>query len=231
MENITGRDIEIIVAEDENEAAQILAERLAANARAGGSIALTGGSGPERAYELAAELEPDWSRSEVWWGDDRAVPPEHEWSNYRMAKEKLLDRLEKPPAAVHRIPGELGRDDGADAYQEELGSSTIDLVLLGMGPDGHIASLYPNQPTLEEKQRRVVGAEAHLEPWVDRVTLTLPTLRSGGEVLFIVTGASKAEKVAAAFKGDPDPSTPASLVRADSGRTTAIVDRAAASRL
>jgi 6-phosphogluconolactonase len=100
-----------------------------------------------------------------------------------------------------------------------------------MGPDGHIASLYPNQPTLDESTRKVIGAEAHLDPYVDRVSLTLPTLRSGGAVLFIVTGDNKAEKAALAFRGDPDRSTPASLVRADSGKTVAVLDRAAASKV
>jgi len=231
MDTLTGRDIEIIVVDDAEEVARLVAERLVENARAGGSIALTGGSGPKRAYQLAAELEPDWSRSEVWWGDERCVAPDDERSNYRMGKEELLDRLQAPPAAVHRMRGELGKDEGAAAYEAELDAAVIDLVLLGMGPDGHIASLYPNQPTLEAKDRRVVGAEAHLDPYVDRISLTLPALRSGRQVLFIVTGESKAEKAALAFRGDPDPATPASLCRADSGRTTAILDRAAAAGL
>jgi len=101
------RDVELVVVDDPEAAARRAAELLAAAARAGGHIALSGGSGPKRAYELAAELEPDWSRAEVWWGDDRCVPPDDERSNYRMAKEALLDRLSAPPTAVHRIEGEL----------------------------------------------------------------------------------------------------------------------------
>src|SRR5690348_11711137 len=113
-------DVEITVVADEQEAARHVAERLAEQARAGGSIVLTGGSTPKRAYEIAAELEPDWSRVEVWWGDERCVPPDDKNSNYGMAKSALLDRLESAPAAVHRMQGELGRDEGAREYKHEL---------------------------------------------------------------------------------------------------------------
>jgi 6-phosphogluconolactonase len=225
------RDIEIVVADDP---AAVVAERLAHGARAGEQIVLTGGSTPKRAYELAAELEPDWSGAELWWGDERCVPPEHEWSNYGMAKLALLDRLERAPlpAKVHRMRGELGPEQGADLYEQELGSlDRFDLVLLGMGSDGHVASLYPNQPTLDVTERRVVGAEAKLEPYVDRITLTLPPLRSAREVLFLVAGADKAEAVRRAFTGEPSRYTPASLVRAVRGTTTAVLDAAAASKL
>ena len=221
-------DVEIVVADDP---ARVVAQRLAEAARRGRSTVLTGGSTPGDAYSLAAELEPDWSGAELWWGDERCVPPEHEWSNYGTAKAALLDRLAAQPRAVHRMHGELGKDAGADAYEEELDGVTLDLVLLGMGRDGHVASLYPNQPTLEERARRVVGAEARLEPFVDRITMTIPALRSGHEVLFLIAGADKADAVARAFAADPDPATPASLVRSESGRTTAVLDRAAAARL
>src|SRR5919201_451519 len=196
MDTITGRDIEIIVANDVEEVARIVADRLAETARAGGSVVLTGGSGPKRAYQIAAALQPDWSAAQVWWGDERCVPPDDDRSNYKMAQEELIGRLQGQPKAVHRIKGELGKDAGADDYESELDGASLDLVLLGMGPDGHIASLYPNQPTLDESTRKVIGAEAHLDPYVDRVSLTLPTLRSGGAVLFIVTGDNKAEKAA-----------------------------------
>jgi 6-phosphogluconolactonase len=225
------RDIEIVVAGDP---AAVVAERLAHGAREGEQIVLTGGSTPKRAYELAAVLEPDWSGVELWWGDERCVPPDHEWSNYRMAKLALLDGVEHAPlpAKVHRIRGELGPEQGADLYEQELGSlERFDLVLLGMGRDGHIASLYPNQPTLDVADRRVVGAEAKLEPYVDRITLTLPPLRSAREVLFLIAGADKADAVQRAFKGEPSRETPASLVRAVRGKTTAVLDAAAASRL
>ena len=227
-----GRDIELVVADDAEGAASIVAERLAAAARAGGHVVLTGGTTPERAYELAAELEQDWSRVELWWGDDRCVGADDERSNYGMARRALIDRVSGAPAAVHRMRGELGRDAGALQYDEELGTlRRFDLMLLGLGPDGHLASLYPNQPTLDETDRRVVGAEAHLEPFVDRITLTLPMLRAADEVLFLVAGADKADAAYRAFAGEPSKATPASLVRSDGGRTVAVLDAAAAAKL
>jgi 6-phosphogluconolactonase len=224
-------DVEILVEEDEEGAARRVAEVLAEAARAGAEIALTGGSTPGRAYEIAAELEPDWSRSGVWWGDERCVPPEDENSNYRLARETLLDHLGKRPREVHRIRGEQGGDDGAAQYEDELRGVTLDLVLLGLGPDGHVASLFPNAPSLQERNRLVIPTEAQLEPFVDRISLTLPALRAGREVVFLVTGEAKADAVARAVADAPDPATPGSLVRADSGRTRAFLDRAAASTL
>jgi len=222
--------IDLVVVADADAAARLAAERLAAAARAGGNIVLTGGSTPRRAYELAAELEPDWSRAEVWWGDERCVPPDDERSNYGMAKAALLDRLAVPPAAVHRMRGELGRDDGAADYERELGGRvTFDLLLLGLGPDGHIASLYPDQPTLDETVRNAVGAEARLQPFVDRITLTLPILDASRRVLFLVAGADKADAAHRAFAGEPSHSTPGSLVRG--ADTTALLDAAAAALL
>jgi 6-phosphogluconolactonase len=223
-------DVELVVVDDEKEAAAVMAERLARAAREGSSIVLTGGKTPELAYEDAAEREPDWSRATLWWGDERCVPPEHEYSNYRMAKRALLDRVERSPAAVHRIKGELGKDAGAADYDRELDGETLDLILLGMGPDGHIASLYPNAPTLQG-QERVLPAKAQLEPFVDRVTLSIPALRAGRELVFLITGEAKSEAARRAFLAEPSPATPASLVRSDAGRTSAILDRAAAARL
>lgn len=217
--------------EDAEEVARIVAERLVAVARAGGSVVLTGGSGPKRAYELAAELEPDWSAAEVWWGDERCVEPEDERSNYRLAKETLLDALSAPPVVVHRIRGELGKDAGAGAYEEELGSTALDLVLLGLGPDGHVASLFPNEPSLDVHDRRAIGTEPKLEPYVDRISLTLPALNDAEAVLFVVTGESKADAVARAFAGEATKATPGSLVRVENGNTVAVLDEAAAAKL
>jgi 6-phosphogluconolactonase len=222
---------EITVVADAEEAARLVAERLAEQARTGGDIVLTGGTTPGRAYELASELEPDWSRVELWWGDERCVPPQDEHSNFAMAKAALLDRLAAQPT-VHRMRGELGRDAGAEDYAGELGQvGTFDLVLLGLGPDGHVASLFPNFPTLEATNRAVVGAEAGLEPFIDRITLTLPRLCDTRALLFLVTGADKADAVRRAFSGTPSPETPGSLARAAGGTTTAFFDRAAAAKL
>src|SRR5205807_6966192 len=152
---VRARDIELIVVDDEEAAARACAERLVEAAQTGLQIVLTGGSSPKRAYELAAGLEPDWSRAGLWWGDERCVPPDHPDSNYGMAKGALLDRLRVPPPAVHRIRGELGKIAAAAEYEEELDATALDLVLLGLGPDGHVASLFPNFPTLEVRDRRV----------------------------------------------------------------------------
>ncbi len=200
-------------------------------AEATGHVTLTGGTTPTRAYELAAELRPDWSSTELWWGDDRCVPPEHEWSNYGLAKRTLLDRIAVQPAVVHRIQGELGAERAADESDRELEGVTLDLVLLGMGSDGHIASLYPNAPGLAERERRAIPAEAELEPFVDRVTMTIPVLESAPLVLFFVAGAERADAVRRAFAEPPSEATPASLVRSTKGQTVVILDPAAAQEL
>jgi 6-phosphogluconolactonase len=220
---------EIVVADDP---AATVADLLAAAARKGGHIVLTGGSTPADAYEIAAERQPDWSRTELWWGDERCVPPDDERSNYGMAKRALLDRISDQPAAVHRMRGELGPEAGAEDYDRELGNlARFDFLLLGLGSDGHAASLYPDQPTLDETERRVIGAEAKLDPYVDRITLTLPMLRAARAIVFLVAGADKADACARAFAGDPSRATPASLIRAVSGTTTAVLDPAAAAKL
>ena len=221
------RDVELVVCPDLEAAAQAAAERLAEAARAGAAIALSGGSTPRRAFEIAAQLEPSWRRAAAWWGDERCVPPHDARSNYRLAREALLDRLARPPE-VHRIRGELGPEEAAAAYEEELGDLGLDLALMGIGPDGHTASLFPNAPALDERERRVVAAEPGLEPFVERVTLTLPALRASRLVLFLVTGDGKADAARRAFAEEPSKETPASLLRSEDGATVAILDRAAA---
>jgi 6-phosphogluconolactonase len=211
---------------------------LARHAAAGHHIALTGGSTPRAAYQRLADMRLDWSQSTLWWGDERCVPPEDERSNYRLAKEALLDALTAGPPVAHRIRGELGPAAGADDYEEQLraefgdGVPALDLILLGMGPDGHVASLFPGQSSLAESRRRAVGVEeAGLEPLVPRVSLTLPVINAAAEVLFLVSGAQKAEAVARAFGEAPDPDTPASLVSPESGSLTVLLDPPAGERL
>jgi 6-phosphogluconolactonase len=206
-------------------------ELLAEQARRGGSIVLTGGSAPGDAYRLAAELEPDWNKVTLWWGDDRCVPPEHEWSNYRLAKETLLDRLQKQPGEVHRIRGELEPADAAAELDEALEGVELDFLLLGLGPDAHVASLFPGSPQLAVEDRRATSGPAGLEPFVDRVTMTMPELRSAKRIVFIVTGESKAEAVVRAFGGEIAPEAPASLVRMGPVRVEVFLDRPAASKL
>jgi 6-phosphogluconolactonase len=223
-------DVELVILEDEQEVAAVVAERLARAAREGGNVVLTGGTTPERAYADAARRERDWSAVELWWGDERCVPPDHELSNFGMAKRTLLERVERSPRAVHRIKGELGKEQAAAEYEQELNDATFDLLLLGVGRDGHVASLFPSAPTLRQR-KRVLPAKAQLEPFVDRVTLSIPTLCSAAEILFLLAGAEKADAARRAFAEKPSPGTPASLVRSRRGRTIAILDRAAAASL
>ena len=204
---------------------------LADQARRGGSIVLTGGSSPGGAYRRAAELEPDWSKVTLWWGDDRCVPPEHEWSNYRLAKETLLDHLAVQPREVHRIRGELPPAEAADDLDAALEGAELDFLLLGLGPDAHVGSLFPGSPQLAVEDRRATSGPAGLEPFVDRVTMTMPEIRSAKRIVFIVDGASKADAVAHAFGGEITPEAPASLVLLAPIRVEVFLDRAAASKL
>jgi 6-phosphogluconolactonase len=207
--------------------AAAVAELLADAAARGDAIVLTGGRTPGKAYERAAALQPDWSRASVWWGDERCVPPDDERSNYRLAKETLLDRLESEPD-VHRIRGELQPADAAGEYDKQLEDVELDVLLLGLGADGHIASLFPGSPQLRAADARVTSGPAGLEPWVDRVTMTLPTLLSARRIVFLVTGSEKAEAVARAFRGAVTADVPASLVRTGTAAIDVFLDPAAA---
>lgn len=211
------------------------AERIAEAVRNGGHIALSGGSTPRAAHERVVEMGLDWSNTELWFGDERAVGPEHEHSNYRMAKESLLDRINDAPRAVHRIKGELGYEEAAVAYEAEMKGSdpfTLDLLLLGIGPDAHCASLFPRDGALGERERRAVGVQTPgMAPLVSRVTLTLPVLNAAHEVVFLISGEDKAEAAARAFGDSADPGAPASLVAPDPGRLTVLIDKPAAARL
>ena len=204
---------------------------LADQAARGGSIVLTGGSSVAEAYQRAAALEPDWGKVTLWWGDERCVPPEDDRSNFRLAKEALLDRIEAPPAEVHRIRGELPPDEAARELDEALAGVQLDLLLLGLGPDGHMASLFAGSPQLAVRDRRATSGPAGLEPFVDRVTMTLPTIQSASQIVFIVAGEDKADAVAAAFGAEPSDKTPASLARMAPGEIKVFLDGPAASKL
>jgi 6-phosphogluconolactonase len=221
-------DVELQIVQGPEEAARAAAELLVEVARSGGRIALAGGSTPKRAYELAAQLEPDWSRAGLWWGDERCVPPEDERSNYRLAHDALLARLERQPRAVERVLGELTPVEAAADYDTRLCGVVLDLVLLGIGPDGHTASLFPHHEALEEAERLALPVHAL---GIDRVTTTPPPLRAARHVVFLAVGDEKADAVRRAFAETPDAATPASLIRSEAGATTAILDRAAAGQL
>jgi 6-phosphogluconolactonase len=209
-------------------------------AGAGADVVLAGGSTPRAAYAHAASAEADWSRATLWFGDERCVPPDDERSNYKMVKEALLDALagrQRPVPTVKRIPGELGPEPAADAYEDELraaGPPRFELVVLGLGPDGHTASLFPDQATLAERSRLVVPVpEAGLEPFVPRVSLSLPALASARLIVFLVAGASKADAVAKAFgpNARPDPHVPASMLAQLAEQVTVLLDADAAARV
>jgi 6-phosphogluconolactonase len=206
------------------------AEMMVAAAQGGGDIVLTGGSTPRDAYAQAATSREAWRDATLWFGDERCVSPDDELSNYRLANEALFERLGDVRPAVHRMRGELGPTAAAAEYERQLvdaGPPRFDLLLLGLGPDAHIASLFPDQESLRERSRLVVGVEqaAH-EPFVPRVSMTLKALTLGQSIVFLVAGESKAEAVAAAFGPDakPDPHVPASLLAPLAGAVTVLLD-------
>jgi 6-phosphogluconolactonase len=210
--------------------AAVVGGLLAEQARSGGSIVLTGGSTPGTAYRHAARLEPDWSKVTLWWGDERCVPPDDERSNYRLAQETLLEQLASLPGAVHRIRGEAPPAEAAAELDAELAGVTLDFLLLGLGPDGHMASLFPGSPQLEVTDRRATDGPAGLGPWVNRVTFTVPTIQAAKRVVFLVTGAAKADAAARAFGAEITPDVPASLSRL-APRVEVFLDRAAGDKL
>ncbi len=203
-------------------------------------VALSGGNTPRRLYQVLAEehgTRVAWDRVRVFWGDERYLPPDDLWSNYRLAREALLDRVPIPAANVHRMPTE-DPDPGvaARAYEEVLRSHLgprprFDLVLLGLGVDGHVASLFPGSPALVEERQWVMPVEVPVPP-VHRLTLTLAAINCAEQVFFLVLGAEKAAALAQAVMGPVEPwRYPASAVRPADGTVIWWVDEAAAARL
>jgi 6-phosphogluconolactonase len=213
-----------VVIEVLDDPAEVVADLLV---QAQGDIVITGGSSPQRAYELAAERRGDWSGVTVWFTDERCVPPDHEFSNFFMAEKALFTRVATPPRIV-RMQGELGPDAGAEAYAAELGDNpAFDLMLLGLGPDAHIASLFPGRPERHVRDRLVVGVpEAGMEPYVPRISLTFPAIQSARRKIFLVTGESKQEALRRAFGDPPEPELLAAQLRP----VTVYADPAAAGR-
>ena len=184
---------------------------------AGGSLVLTGGTSPTRAYELLSELDVPWGRVSILFGDERCVPPTDPESNYRMAKESLLDRVN--PATVYRMPGELGPDGGAEAYASVVAAvAPFDFVLLGVGEDGHVNSLFPGHPALHSTAL-TLGIHDSPKPPPERVTMTFKAIRDARRILIIATGAGKAGAVAAARRGE----TPSGMI----ANARWLIDRAA----
>jgi len=217
-------------------------------------LALSGGSTPARTYELLAGALDDWDGVEIWFADERCVPPEDVESNYRLAAETLLRGAGINPARVHRMEGELGPEEGARRYAEVLQSSSVateqsaatsqapgtsaeesavarqalpvlDLIALGIGPDGHVASLFPGATTLDAGDEAVcLGVHNSPKPPPERITLSLAVLRVARRCLLLATGAGKADAIAAAL-AEPTHHVPASLLVRE--RLTVIVDDAA----
>jgi 6-phosphogluconolactonase len=233
-------------------AASVIARLLeeARERRGAAHLALSGGGTPARTYELLAQTLEDWDAVQVWFVDERCVPPEHEQSNYRLAAHTLLHPADIAPQRVHRMLGELGPQEGARRYAEELRShgfaadrhggaesgtgnagaaeptgsagTRLDVALLGIGPEGHVASLFPHAPALDAgADEPCVGVSDSPKPPPQRITLTLPVLRAARNCLLIATGHEKAGAVSAML-GEPSRSVPASLLAHE--RLSVIVD-------
>jgi 6-phosphogluconolactonase len=207
-----------------------------------GDIVLTGGSTPRLAYRelvrAVRAVELDLTETTFWFGDERCVEPEDDRSNFALAKTEIFDQLEEGnQPTVQRMRGELGPEQGAEDYERalrEAGPPRFDLLMLGLGPDGHVASLFPDQPALSERERLVVGVpESGLEPFVPRISFTLTTIGAARTVLFLVSGAAKADAVAAAFgpQARADTHVPASMVPSVADRVIVLLDPPAAERL
>jgi 6-phosphogluconolactonase len=237
----TVADPDAAAASAAREIAQALTEALAR--RGAAHFALAGGNTPRRAYELLAPLLADWSAVELWYGDERCVGPEDPESNHRLVAESLLARIPGAPPREHRIAGELGAEAAARAYAAELRARVppnaqqatdataraalpaLDLALLGIGEDGHTASLFPGHAEVRDESGALCLAVHNApKPPPDRVTLSMGVLRAARRCLLLVTGAGKAQALAAVLAG-PDPRVPASLLA--SGRLHVLADDAA----
>lgn len=231
---------EFVVLEDAASLAMVAAERFVSLAqesmglRGRFAVALAGGDTPRAAYRLLATPQfadqVHWSQVQIFWGDERSVPPSHPESNARMACEVLLAQVPIPEGNIHRIRGEWPPEAAAQAYEREIRAvlgelPRLDLVLLGMGADGHTASLFPGSAAIGERERLVMAVYVEaLRAW--RVTLTLPLINAARHVLVLVSGAAKSEALARVRAGEP---LPAAQVRPTDGTVTWLVDRAAAS--
>ncbi|HVV92278.1 MAG TPA: 6-phosphogluconolactonase [Hyphomicrobiales bacterium] len=221
MASISRANLEVVA--DKAALARAAAERVAARLAAvggRGAVCLTGGSTPKDLYALlAARTDLPWARLHWFLTDERFVPPRDELSNLRMCREALLDRAPIPPENIHPIPTDAASPDEAAArYQAELKAfygapgldaarPLFDVVVMGMGPDGHTASLFPGKPAVEETARWAVGVpEAGWEPFVPRVSLTLPVLGSCREMVFLIAGADKRAPLGRVLAGETLPS-------------------------
>ena len=207
------------------------------------NLALTGGTTPARTYELLAtrfELSVDWKEVQFYWGDDRCVPPDDASSNYAMANRTMLSKLKLSPDQIHRIKGEGKPADAAREYEDELRKNfkldngqfpRLDLMLLGLGDNCHMLSLFPGIPELHEEHRLVVPVEVE-DKIRHRVTMTAPVMNNSARILFLISGANKAAAVKRVLEGQDDPErVPAHLVAPKDGVVMWMMDKLAASQL
>ena len=207
------------------------------------TIALSGGTTPRKLYGLLGS-EPyssqiDWKLAHIFWGDERCMPPDNPDSNYSMAKEVLLSKIPIPALQVHRMPADQpDREAASYAYTIEMqrtfgtnGMPGFDLIQLGMGPEGHTASLFPHQASLHEKQRLVIPVSVPKPP-PDRLTFTPPLLNAARNILFLVTGSDKADALQAVLEGEYQPEEyPAQIVHPPNGEVVWMLDRAVAAKI
>lgn len=223
---------------------EMIGEAVAARGRA--RIAISGGSTPKVAFGLLADpgqpfrASVPWDKLDLYWVDERCVPPDHADSNYRMTREAMLDHAPLHPAQIHRMEGELDPDQAASRYESEIRNSfrlegaespRFDLVQLGMGPDGHTASLFPHSAAIHEMSRLVTANHVeNKDAW--RLTLTWPVINNAASVFFLIGGAEKAQILKEVLLGSRDPDRlPSQLIRPSSGILTLFLDEAAAALL
>jgi len=235
-------------AEDARAAAQLFASAVvaAAGARGIARVAISGGTTPKAMFALLADpsqpfvKQVPWDKLDLYWVDERCVGPEDADSNYRMTREALLSKVPLQAERIHRMEGELEPEEAAARYEaairngfrlEGAETPTFDLVLLGMGDDGHTASLFPHTEALNDMTHIVVANHVpQKDTW--RITLTWPVINQGREVAFLIEGANKAQVLHEVFQGPYQPETyPSQIIRPASGKLTLLLDAAAASKL
>lgn len=233
------------VAEVTRAAAELMvaSAEAAVKARGQARIAISGGSTPKSVFALLASEyreQMPWAQVQLFWVDERCVPPDDPESNYGMTKAAMLDEVPLPAANVHRMEGELDPEEAASRYEAALRTAfrlegaetpTFDLIVLGLGPDGHTASLFPHTEGLHEMSRLCLANHVpQKDTW--RMTLSWPVITQGREVVFLIEGAEKAEILKTVFTGAYDPETyPSQLIRPANGKLTLLLDTAAAAGL
>lgn len=229
-------------------AAEMFAQVTSAAVKARGlaRVAISGGTTPKTMFELLADqgkpyfAQVPWEKLQLFWVDERCVPPDHPDSNFRMTKEAMLDHVPLPDSQIYRMEGELDPEVAASRYEAAIRTAfrlegaetpTFDLILLGMGDDGHTASLFPHTEALNEMVRIVVANHVpQKDTW--RISLTWPVIIRGREVAFVIEGEAKTQVLNDVMLGPYEPETyPSQLIRPQSGRLTLLLDAAAAGKL